>query len=85
MPRALLATLVDVPGERRAAAHREWSARRARLEAHGCRYWVFESRAHPGRFLEFTEAADAATLRAARERSGLPPDDDVLYLQVELS
>lgn len=85
MPRALLAIDLHVPGHGRAAAIAEWAARRARLEADGCRYWVYEREGHPGQYLEFTEGPDAGRLRAARARAGLPPADDSLYLQVELS
>lgn len=84
MPRALLAVWHEVPDSERAGAIAEWSARRARLEAAGCHYWVFESSVRRGRFLEFTEASDSAALRLARARAGLAEPDDDLYHEVEL-
>lgn len=85
MPRALFAVRLDVPRGERPGALAAWAQRRTRVESEGCHYWVFESRARPGEFLEFIEAPDEATLRTARARAGLAAADDDLYQQVELS
>lgn len=49
-----------------------------------CRFWVFEEAGLPGAFLEFFEAADAATLSKAH--AGAPEsvlDPNRIYQEVE--
>jgi hypothetical protein len=46
----------------RAGYLREVAERRAACAPHGVQCWVFEHVAEPGRFVEFVEARDQATL-----------------------
>jgi len=51
-----------------------------------CRFWVFEEIGLPGLFMEFTEASDEATLRAAHATiSDKMRDPSRMYQQVELT
>lgn len=60
-------------------------ARDAHYTAAGCKYWAFEEAALAGAFIEFTEAGDDATLRAAHASAPEPPLDPArIYLQVDL-
>jgi hypothetical protein len=64
-------------------AAQRWRARRHQLAADGCHHWVFRSPTDSTRFLEFIEG-DAAQLRDARQRAGMPSDAEIL-IEVELS
>ncbi len=60
--------------------------KRAHYQKANCRYWLFEEAGLPGAFLEFFEAADAATL--ARAHASAPEsvlDAARVYREVELS
>jgi hypothetical protein len=83
--RALLAAWTTIPPAEQSAALARWRALQPRLAARGCHYWVFASTSRPGRYLEFTEAADADTIRQARRAAGLPDADDDYLTEVELS
>ena len=65
MPRALTVRHTDVDRRQRAAFVGGLAGRRDYYRGAGCRYWVFEDRGREGSFIEFIEAADAATLEAA--------------------
>ena len=67
------------------AARAEWRRRRDVLSAAGCHYWVFESGAEPGQYLEFIEARDAARLADASRRAGLGDRELRILTEVELS
>ncbi len=86
MPRALtIQRSLVTPSERERFFERV-SRKRAFYEKANCRYWLFEESALPGAFLEFFEAADAATL--ARAHAGAPEpvlDAARIYREVELS
>lgn len=50
-----------------------------------CRFWVFEEAGLPGAFLEFFEAADAATLSKAHASAPeMVLDPNRIYQEVEL-
>ncbi len=60
--------------------------RQAYYKSANCNFWVFEESGLPGAFIEFTEARDARTLRAAH--AGAPEtllDPSRIYAEVELS
>jgi hypothetical protein len=78
VPRVLTAEWVDAAGPARAAFVALARARRDILRASGCNYWVFENHARPGTFLEFLEASDAESLRAARSAVGASGDAPIL-------
>jgi hypothetical protein len=82
--RALVIESRTVDARDRAGALREWRARRERIEAAGGHCWVYESAATPGRFVIFTEAKDAETLRVTRARDGVAGADDDILQEVEL-
>ena len=83
MPRALTAEWHRVePADEPAAAQR-WRARQAQLGRDGCHHWVFRSPSDPAAFLEFVEAADAASLARARAAAGMP--DAEILIELELS
>ena len=84
MARALIVESSTVAAAERSAALAEWRARRDRIEAAGGHYWVYESAATPGRFVIFTEAKDAETLRATRSRHGVARADEDILQEVEL-
>ena len=52
-----------VAADARSAYLAELAARRRTCEAAGAHFWAFEHATIPGRFVEFTEARDAATLQ----------------------
>ncbi len=83
MPRALTAEWVDASGPSRAAFIERARARRESLRGSGCNYWVFENDAEAGTFLDFLEAPDAESLRAARSAVGAAVDAPIL-IEVEL-
>jgi hypothetical protein len=84
--RALVGYWQDVKSEERADVLDRWRANRARLREHGCQFWVFESTDTPGRYLQFAEAPDGATLTTALERAGIVYSREPLSLtEVELN
>ena len=85
MPRALTIqrTLVTPPD--RAKFQERLRKKQAYYAQANCRFWAFEEAGLPGAFLEFFEAADAATL--ARAHAGAPEqvlDPNRVYVEVEL-
>lgn len=85
MPRTLVMQRTIVPMPERARYMDRVAKRKAYFAAAQCRFWIFEEAGLPGAFVEFTEAADRATLQAALEGS---PDRVVdmnrIYQEVEL-
>ncbi len=53
-----------VPSEQRSAYLAALATTRAAASAAHSHFWVFEHEQEPGRFVEFTEAADAASIAA---------------------
>lgn len=84
MPRALTAEWVHLDAADEPEAASRWRARRHQLAADGLHHWVFRSPSDPSCFLEFIEGGDAALLRDARARAGMPADTEIL-VEVELS
>jgi hypothetical protein len=75
---------VVTPGDREKFFERVQS-REAHYKGAGCQFWLFEEAALSGAFIEFTEAPDAATLKAAHLTAVNPPlDPNRIYTQVEL-
>lgn len=66
MPRAL--AIIDTRVAEAERGDFRFRATRARTHyaASGCHYWLFESDAESGRYIEFVEAPDGETLRLAR-------------------
>ena len=60
------------------------TARRDHYRSARCRYWVFEDSAREGAFIEFIEAADAATLRTALAGAPDPVTEVRVYYELEL-
>ncbi len=85
MPRALsMYRTVVTPGDRVKFFERVQS-REAHYKSAGCQFWLFEEAALSGAFIEFTEAPDAATLKAAHLAAVNPPlDPSRIYTQVDL-
>lgn len=86
MPRALsMQRTVVTPGDRARFLARS-KARETHYKAAGCQFWLFEEAALSGAFIEFAEAPDAATLKAAHATAAEPPLDPArIYVTVELS
>jgi hypothetical protein len=85
MARVLSMQRTVVPPADREHFRERAMARAAHYAASGCQYWVFEEIALPGAFVEFTEARDAETLRAAHASAAEPPLAPArLYAQMEL-
>ncbi|HYV98253.1 MAG TPA: hypothetical protein VE967_12410 [Gemmatimonadaceae bacterium] len=86
MPRALTLQRAMVPAIDRAKYLAALRHRRAHYHNADCRFWVFEEAGLPGLFIEFVEANDAETLRAAHARA--PErlrDPSRVYTEVEIA
>jgi hypothetical protein len=85
MARALTINRVTVTVRERASYFTRVLAKQAHYKAAGCRFWVFEEKALPGAFIEFTEADDSDVLSAAHASAAEPPfDPRRIYAQVEI-
>ena len=84
MSRALIAEWRTVKAADWPVVVEEWRVRRDALAASHCHYWIFASPDAPERVLEFTEARDAATLRAGRASAGLGEGNELILTEVEL-
>jgi hypothetical protein len=83
VPRALSWTFIDLPApEKREPTLSDLRERRDRLVESGCRYWLFRS-TNDATVLEFTEAADEATLVAGHANAGIPARP--IFIELELS
>jgi hypothetical protein len=85
MPRALTMqrTLVMPPDRER--FHERLRKKAQYYTSANCRFWVFEEVGLPGAFLEFCEAADAATLvKAHADAPDQVRDANRIYKEVEL-
>jgi hypothetical protein len=86
MPRALSMHRTVVPPGDRAKFLERVKAREAHYTAAGCNFWLFEESALSGAFIEFSEAPDAATLKAAHATAVEPPLDPArIYVRVEVT
>ena len=65
MPRALIMQRTVVPAREREKYLQRLRRRKADCKRANCNFWVFEEAGLRGAFIEFTEAADRATLTAA--------------------
>jgi hypothetical protein len=65
VPRALAVHRTEIAPAQRAGFMDRLPARRDHYRRAGCHYWVFEEAGRAGSFIEFVEAADAATVEAA--------------------
>jgi hypothetical protein len=85
MSRALSIQRSIIPAAERAKYLERLRARRDHYVRASCKFWVFEEIALAGAFVEFTEAADAATLTAAHAAAPEPVLDPArIYTDVEL-
>ena len=85
MPRALTIQRTLVTPPERERFQEKLRRKKAYYASANCKFWVFEEVELPGAFLEFFEAADAATL--ARAHEGAPDtvlDPHRVYTEVEL-
>ncbi len=86
MPRALSMQRTVVPPGDRAKFFARARAREAHYTAAGCQFWLFEEAALSGAFIEFAEARDAETLKAAHAGAPEPMLDPArIYQQVDLT
>ena len=86
MPRALTVHRAIVPAGGREEYLARLGARKAHFKRANCNFWVFEESEMQGAFLEFTEAADAATLTAALAAApDAPPTAPRVYTEIVLS
>ncbi len=65
MPRCLTLHRTTVPVADREQYLAKLRLRRTHYTSSGCNFWAFEEAGLPGAFVEFTEAPDEKTLRAA--------------------
>lgn len=70
-------------GERDAFRSRARETLRRYADA-GCRYWLYEEDESPGAYVEFYEAADAATLRQAHDAAAADATPR-FYVEVDLT
>ena len=85
MGRALTIQRAMVPAMERARYFEKLRTRRSHYQNADCRFWVFEEAGLPGLFIEFTEAQDADTLKAAHAKA--PErlrDPSRVYTEVEI-
>ncbi len=68
----------------RAAALARFRRSRAVARATGVNYWVFTDEAEPTTWVEFVEAPDAGSLRAALRQLEFASADDAILSEVEL-
>ena len=85
MPRALTIVRSKVSRHERDAYFAGLRARRTRLKAAACNFWVYEDPGDPGLFIEFTEARDADTLVAGRAAVSDSDSGAQILTAVELS
>jgi hypothetical protein len=86
VPRALSIKRSIVPLAERARYLDRLKARKDHYKRAGCEFWVFEEAALAGAFIEFVEAANAATLETAHSAAPEPVLDPArIYTEVELS
>lgn len=85
MSRTLTAQRFVVPRAQRKKHIERMRARRAYYLGAGCRFWVFEEIDLTGAFMEFIEAGDAATLKAALANAPERFNDPArIYQEMEL-
>ncbi len=85
MPRVLTIQRSIVPLAERKKFMHKLRAKRSYYTAANCRFWVFEESEIAGAFIEFIEAADAATLARALAEAPEPVVDPArIYREVEL-
>jgi hypothetical protein len=83
--RALIMKRTIVPLPERARYVERLQRRKKYYASAGCKFWVFEEAALNGAFIEFTEAGDKDTLRAAVEAApDLVLDANRIYQEVLL-
>ena len=85
MPRALTIERAKVSRHERDIYFAGLRARRDRLRAAACNFWVYEDPGEPGLFVEFTEARDTDTLVAARAAASDSQASAPILTEVELS
>ena len=86
MPRSLTMHRTVVTPNDRARFLETCRTREAHFRAAGCHFWVFEEHALAGAFIEFCEAPDLPTLRAAHaDAPRRTIDTGRIYSIVELS
>ena len=85
MARALTIERSKVSRHERESYFAALRARRDRLRAAACNFWVYEDPGDPGLFVEFTEARDPATLVAGRATVSDAESGAPILTEVELS
>jgi hypothetical protein len=85
VPRSLTLKRTVVPHSDRKRYLERLRVRRDYYKRANCTFWVFEEAGLPGAFIEFTEAADAATLNAAHANApDVVFDATRVYKEVEI-
>jgi hypothetical protein len=85
MARSLTFQRSIVPSSQRKDYLARLHHRRDHYARANCKFWVFEEMGLPGAFIEFAEAADAATLAAAHAGApGAMGDTARIYQEVEI-
>lgn len=84
MARALTFRQTVVEPAARAAFVERLRARRSHYRSASCHYWVFERAEGGGAFIEFIEAADAGTLRAANAAAPDPVSGPSIFHELEI-
>jgi len=85
MARALTIERSKVSRHERDAYFAGLRARRDRLRAASCNFWVYEDLSEPGLFVEFTEARDTNTLTTALSAASEAGAAASILTEVELS
>jgi hypothetical protein len=85
MGRVLTIQRAMVPAIDRARYLSALRARRTHYKSADCQFWVFEEVGMPGLFIEFMEAKDAPTLKAANAAAAEKlRDPSRVYIEVEI-
>lgn len=86
MPRVLTVHRAAIPLHERERYLEKLSQQKAHYTASGCRFWVYEEAGLRGAFLEFAEAPDDETLRAAHLKwPDRIAEGSRVYTEVELT
>ena len=85
MPRALSISQSKVAPDGRADFRFQAMRARNHYVSAGCHYWLFESDADEGTFVQFVEAPDGETLRLARRLAPGGADVAPTFTEIPLS
>jgi hypothetical protein len=85
VPRALSMTQSKVSADDRADFRFRAMRARTHYSAAGCNYWLFESDADAGTYVEFIEGPDGETLRRARRMAPGADESAPTFTEIPLT